>query len=208
MTRLASTLLFDTRSLTAPTLVGTTLYARDREKYRGGRPAAAPPWSRRLGRSPVARCALCARPDPSVAIRCWFLGISCDSSSGTDGAMSVDIVDAPPCGAVRCPCHLPADASARHRAAVEVRTPTPAGLKRESAQRRAATSGIRPCDHLGQPEEATGDRYARLALPRRRCRRRSRRQFLHRARLGSACRGEPPRRRIRKDRRCAWRGKA
>jgi hypothetical protein len=32
MTRLASTPLFDTRSWTAPTLVGTTLYARDREK--------------------------------------------------------------------------------------------------------------------------------------------------------------------------------
>ena len=32
MTRLAATPLFDTRSWTAPTLVGTTLYARDREK--------------------------------------------------------------------------------------------------------------------------------------------------------------------------------
>ena len=32
MTRLASTPLFDTRSWTAPTLVGTTLYARDRER--------------------------------------------------------------------------------------------------------------------------------------------------------------------------------
>ncbi len=32
MTRLASTPLFDTRSWTAPTLIGTTLYARDREK--------------------------------------------------------------------------------------------------------------------------------------------------------------------------------
>ena len=32
MTRLASTPLFDTRSWTAPTLVGTILYARDREK--------------------------------------------------------------------------------------------------------------------------------------------------------------------------------
>ena len=32
MTRLASTPLFDSRSWTAPTLVGTTLYARDREK--------------------------------------------------------------------------------------------------------------------------------------------------------------------------------
>lgn len=32
MTRLASTPLFDTRAWTAPTLVGTTLYARDREK--------------------------------------------------------------------------------------------------------------------------------------------------------------------------------
>ena len=32
MTRLATTPLFDTRSWTAPTLVGTTLYARDRER--------------------------------------------------------------------------------------------------------------------------------------------------------------------------------
>ena len=32
MTRLATTPLFATRAWTAPTLVGTTLYARDRER--------------------------------------------------------------------------------------------------------------------------------------------------------------------------------